>query len=480
MRYFFGTLSLFLLTHGANSLPARRQDEGAISIQDSMASMYSMYLQSQNVGSKAFYPLFGGEQEIDFAGEGAQGSDMFTINDAMFTTADRLPHIANENSTGQLMFSIHYQHFIQALQNATQDVSSAQATELTNLSINQTNACITKLAAATDDAYAGYQKLHGTAKETDTIFIQFATENYGEYKEALLGCDAAKNAYSKALNNIDGDDAGIIQSAIDAMTPIINAENTWYPGLNMPISGASNTTNGATVGGQYTGTLVPYYAMPSLNSTLALWQSGTSNKAALTWNSSTSSRVSMASSQSASVTGHWLWDSASASENSNMSFILTQAQSADLSFGGIELIDVVRGAWFDGFRSASAVGTPASDDPLGKPHKAAFQTYFGTATSPGPAAIYNDKALVVFKPTATFTFGSQSDYNAAMSAQAQASVSGGLWGASASAAGSKTGFEGNNSTLTLSFTPNTENAYIVGFVMHSYWDDVSNTTIPTR
>ncbi|KAJ7125307.1 hypothetical protein C8R44DRAFT_782849 [Mycena epipterygia] len=211
------------------------------------------------------------------------------------------------------------------------------------------------------------------------------------------------------------------------MTPIINAENTLYPGLNMPISGASNTSDGATVGDQYTGTLVPFYAMPSLNSTLALWQSGSAKTPALNWNSSTSSRVSMTSSDSSSVTGHWLWDSASASQNSNMSFVLTQAQSAQLTFEGVELIDVVRGAWFDGFRSASAVGTPASDDPLAKPHQEAFKTYFGTAKSPGPAAIYNDKALVVYKPSAVFTFGSQSDYKDAKSSQMGASVSGGLW-----------------------------------------------------
>jgi hypothetical protein len=65
--------------------------------------------------------------------------------------------------------------------------------------------------------------------------------------------------------------------------------------------------------------------------------------------------------------------------------------------------------------------------------------FFGTQENPGPAAIYNDRALVVYKPTATFTFGSTADYNAAKSAQAQASISGGLWGAKASAEGSQSG-----------------------------------------
>ncbi|KAJ7503150.1 hypothetical protein B0H11DRAFT_1988039 [Mycena galericulata] len=474
MISFIGPLSLLLLIHGANSFPAPRQNTGGISIQDSMASMYNMYLQSQNVQGVSFYSLFGGEAEIAFAGVGAQGASQFVMNELLFETADRLPHMDNYNSTGQLMFSVHYQHFIQALQNDTSSTQTpAQSKELTDLVANETAACVTNLGSVTDQAYAGYQKLGGKAQESDAVFIQFATENYGQYHSAQLACSAAKDAYNKALANINGDDNGIIQAAINAMLPIINAEETLYPGLNMPVSGVGN----GTVGDQYTGSMVPFYAMPSMNSTLAVWQQGTDDGSpALTWNSSHDSSVSVSASQSSSVSANWLWDSASASQNSNMSFVLTQAQSSVISVGGIELIDVVRGAWFDAFRSASATGNPATDDPLAKAHKAAFAEYFGTSANPGPAAIYNDKALVVYKPTATFAFGSQADYNAAKSAQAKASVSGGLWGVSGGASSSQSGAVFDDNALTISFNPNTENAYIVGFIMHSYWDDVTNST----
>jgi hypothetical protein len=158
------------------------------------------------------------------------------------------------------------------------------------------------------------------------------------------------------------------------MMPIINAENTWYPGLNMPTSGPSNTTEGAAVGSQFMGTLVPFYAMSALNSTLATWQQGLATTPALTWNSSSEVSVSTSDSQSQGIGASWLFDSASESSSSNSSFMLAMAQSADLSFGGIELIPVERGAWFDNWRSASAVATPAPNDPLAGPHKQAFAT----------------------------------------------------------------------------------------------------------
>ncbi|KAJ6590108.1 hypothetical protein DFH09DRAFT_1074574 [Mycena vulgaris] len=121
------------------------------------------------------------------------------MNNVLYDLADRLPHSSNNNSTGELAFSIHYQHFIQGLRNATLSVSKDQAAKLSDLQKNQTAACVDRLAAATDDAYTGYQKLHGTAKMTDTIFIQFATENYGEYEQAVSDCNNAKNAYNKAV-----------------------------------------------------------------------------------------------------------------------------------------------------------------------------------------------------------------------------------------------------------------------------------------
>ncbi|KAJ7286972.1 hypothetical protein C8J57DRAFT_1652470 [Mycena rebaudengoi] len=475
-----GTFGLLLLARSSTCLPARRQNANqmAVTIQDAMASIYNMYMTEQNVKVKSFYPLFAGETEIDFAGVGSSEDD-FSVNSAIFDAADRLPHMDNYNSTGQLAFSVHYGHFIQALINTTQDQTPEQAAQLADLSTNKTVACITNFTRVTNDAYKLYTDAGGTAKTTDSVFIQFATQLDGEYTLAKEKCLEAQNAFDKANQNINGDDAGIIGQAITTMRPILNAEQTSYPGLNMPTSGIANASG--AVGMQFTGTYVPFYSMPSLNSTLALWQSNTDDtKTAIAWNSTHDTQVSVSGSQSSGASVHWLWNSASASQSSNYSFVMTQTQSTLISFGGIELINVERGAWFDNFRAASAVGNPEATDPLAKPHHDVFVDNFGTPENPGPASIYNDKALVVYKPRATFKYASQEDYNAAKEAQAQASVSGGLWGVSANAQDQSKAAEFNDQDFEIVFSPDNKNAYIVGFVMHSYWDDVTNPGTSTN
>ncbi|KAJ7286975.1 hypothetical protein C8J57DRAFT_1707387 [Mycena rebaudengoi] len=462
-----GTFTLLLLARSSTCLPARRQnvDPMGVTIRDAMASIYNMYMTEQNVKVKSFYSLFGGENEV------VPEKDDFTLNNWVFTTADGLPHIDNYNSTGQLSFSVHYGHFIQALINTTQTQSPEQATQLADLAKTRTVACTTNFTRVTNDAYKSYTDAGGTAKTTDSNFIQYATQLDGEYALAKQKCQEAQNAFDKANENINGNDAGIIQQAIESMRPIVNAESTLYPGLNMQTSGAS----GPVVGPQFAGTYVPFYAMPSLNSTVTLWQTAADDaQPAITWNSTHDSGVSTSDSESSSVSVHWLWDKGSVSQSSNNSFVETKTQSTLLSFGGIELINIERGAWFDNFRGASAVGNPEPNDPLAKAHSEVFVNNFGTPENPGPAAIYNDKALVVYRPRATFKYASKEDYEHAMQAQASASVSGGMWGVSASGATEHQGVQFDADNLEIVFTPDNKNAYIVGFVMHSYWDDVSS------
>ncbi|KAJ6469671.1 hypothetical protein DFH09DRAFT_1111104 [Mycena vulgaris] len=144
MLFLAATLPLFLLARSAVALPARRQI-GSITIQDAMASMYNMYLQSQGVTHGAFYPLYAGESEINFAGV-ADSEGMPGTNHAIYRTADSLPHMDTWNSTGDLMFSVQYRHFIQALINATNDATSPEAAEaLSDLAKNKTVACSNNL-----------------------------------------------------------------------------------------------------------------------------------------------------------------------------------------------------------------------------------------------------------------------------------------------------------------------------------------------
>lgn len=195
------TLPLLLLTNSAFALPAPRQsNDGPISIADAMASLYSMYLQSQGVTKGSFYQLVGGETEIDFAGVG-DDADMYGTNKAIYRTADLLPHMNPWNSTGSMMFSDQYRHFIQALKNATATAPTpAQATQLKDLSTNMTIACTEQMQAVTNDAYTQYKAEGGTAKVTDAVFIQFATQMYGNYSLTVQACHDAQNAVANLVS----------------------------------------------------------------------------------------------------------------------------------------------------------------------------------------------------------------------------------------------------------------------------------------
>lgn len=200
MLFLTGTLPLLLISRQVSALPAIRQSGSGISVQDAMAGLYNKYLQSQGVTKVAFYPLFGGEREIDFAGVG-DSADMYMTNNEIFSTADSLPHMNTFNSTGDLMFSTQYRHFIQALQNATQSTTTpAQSQQLNDLAQNKTVACTTNLTSVTNDAYAEFQKEGGNATITSDVFIQFATQNWGQYTLAKQACDNAQNAYAKAVS----------------------------------------------------------------------------------------------------------------------------------------------------------------------------------------------------------------------------------------------------------------------------------------
>lgn len=147
----------------------------------------------------------------------------------------------------------------------------------------------------------------------------------------------------------------------------------------MPIAGK---INGST-SNQFQGAMVPFYALPSLNGTLTDWQTADDDAPpTLTWNSTSDQRVTLSTQESAGASVNWLFGSASGSESYNNSFVGTTTASTLLSFGGMELVDIERGAWFDDFRCATLIGNPASDDPYADQHKAAFTKYVSAFALP--------------------------------------------------------------------------------------------------
>ncbi|KAJ7188909.1 hypothetical protein C8R46DRAFT_1056140 [Mycena filopes] len=470
------TLSLLLLTPSIAALPTRRGGtSGGTLIMDALGTLYDTYLQTQGVTDGSFYMLFGGEREIDYAGT-ADDESMFETNHILFETADSLPHMDNFNSTGDLMFSVQYGHFISALRNISTPLSKDQTDKMDNLTAAMRHACIDVLDKVTNDAFSAYRQGNGTGNTTDPGFTEFAAQMYGGYQEAIENCHEASNAVENYKAQLQGDDNALIGNAIQAMNPILDGDEQLYPGLNMQISGAV-ASGGPT--GTFKGGFVPAYLMPSLNSTITIWQTTPDAPATLTWNSTMTTSVDVDKGESTTATVKYLWNKASESQSSNMSFEATTTSFTSVSFGGMELIDVERGAWFDDFLTASAVGNPPTTDPHAAEHKAAFDKYFGTAEKPGPAAVYNDKALVVYKPSATFKYATQSDYNAAKAAQASLSGGFGLFSGSASGKGSSNDTSTDDETMTISFTPNSKNAYLVGFVMRSYWDNASGSIVNT-
>ncbi|KAJ7736853.1 hypothetical protein B0H16DRAFT_1762964 [Mycena metata] len=192
-------------------------------------------------------------------------------------------------------------------------------------------------------------------------------------------------------------------------------------------------------------TVLPYYMLPALNTTLGAWQSNSSDGTpALTWNSTSDTP-------------------SGASRRFQVPGVNLGPVGVAISFGGIDLLDVERGAWFDNFTAAMVVENPPADDPNAAVNKAAFTKHFGTPESPGPTSTYTDKVLVAYKPKAVLRFASLAE----VEMYSVTAPSGGMWGVGAV----------SDSEPEFIYEPKTEDAYIVGIVVHSYWEDNSTSTL---
>ncbi|KAK0214097.1 hypothetical protein IW262DRAFT_1300862 [Armillaria fumosa] len=148
------------------------------------------------------------------------------------------------------------------------------------------------------------------------------------------------------------------------------------------------------------------------------------------------------------------------------------------------LLPVQRGTWFDGFRVASLMsnlgttGTSANDDENDQALYAnatdSFNKWFGTSDSPGPAADYNDIALIIYHPIFEMEFSDEKTYQEFKETKASAGVCflficvGGNGGSSSN----KTTFSQTSSTVTYEDLSN--NVYYAGSLQGSFWTQSSN------
>ncbi|PBK67813.1 hypothetical protein ARMSODRAFT_1005219 [Armillaria solidipes] len=143
------------------------------------------------------------------------------------------------------------------------------------------------------------------------------------------------------------------------------------------------------------------------------------------------------------------------------------------------LLPVQRGTWFDGFRVASLMsnlgttGTSDSDDENDKALYAnateSFDKWFGTHDKPGPAAEYNDIALIIYHPIFAMEFSDEKTYQEFKETKASAGVCflficvGGNGGSSSN----KTTFSDTSSTVT--YEDLSDNVYYTGSLQGSFW-----------
>ncbi|KAJ7432088.1 hypothetical protein B0H11DRAFT_2209856 [Mycena galericulata] len=206
------------------------------------------------------------------------------------------------------------------------------------------------------------------------------------------------------------------------------------------------------------GHLIPYYSIPSLESTLTSWQKDPIDiSPAIFWaNSGTPATPPLTLPFTRSLLGN------------------TSVAAVEISLQRLALVDVERGTWFDDFKIARAVADLPSNDTSAAAQKDIFVKYFGTTQVPGPAAMYMEKALVVYNPEIVLGYSTVDTYfDAINSITTHGPTTAFMWQ-------NTSGNDTNRTACEIRVAPNTQNAYIVGGTFVSYWDapaSGSNSTL---
>ncbi|KAJ7286959.1 hypothetical protein C8J57DRAFT_1116667 [Mycena rebaudengoi] len=439
------------------------------SIQDLAQTAISIFLGSQNVADKGFYALTGWKT-VDWVGQNS-AVDNSTGNLILFQTADALPERSGEEHSGQLYFSDNYVHFIQEANKALASNDTNISDELKAAQDKQVKACFTDIQPILNEALTAYVSSTGItpSNKSDSAFISWASTGFTPYTTANTECQDSTNDYFALLDKLKGDDFAIFSAASNNVRGLTTSPPASHPGINMPIDKALPGAP-STVQGNY----VPAYAIPVLPGTLGGWQSAGNTQPSYAYDSKKDTFKNDSSTSFGGGHLGFVWDEYDVSGNgqgehkSSSTVVNTTAQTFSLSFNGLALMDVERGVWFDGFRSANALNKPVDD--TAKKGKAVFDKFFQTADNPGPVAVYNAKALVGFQPSWTIEFSSSEYYNKYRSDQGSAEVCALFicFGGSGGSTSNNTQFD--NATNTVKFTDPSKNGYILGYVQHNFWE----------
>ncbi|KAJ7286989.1 hypothetical protein C8J57DRAFT_1707397 [Mycena rebaudengoi] len=439
------------------------------SVQELTQTAISIYLASRNALGSPFIALTGWKT-IDWVGVNAAVSNT-TGNSILYQAVDPLPDRSGAGS--QIFFSDSYTNFIQEIGKAMKLNGSADDNpEIEAAGNKQVELCADAMKPVRDKALDAYISATGVqiASATDPDFLSWADMSYAPYVTALAECQSAWTDYNALFDALYGDDFAIFSASHSAVTGLTHSPPTSHPGINMPIDKAFGTSAPSTAQGNY----VPDYSIPVLAATLGGWQSSEHTTPSFTFDSEKHHFESNSSSNFGGAHLGFQWSSgsidASASHQDSTDITKTSAQSFKLSFNELALMDVEFGLWFDGFRSANALNSPAADN-ITAAATPKFDTFFGTAEKPGPAAIYNKQALVGYQPSWTIEFSEASSYSSFKHdmASAEGCVLFICGGVSSESSSNKT--EADDSKNVVTFTDTSQNGYILGFVQHNFWEE---------
>ncbi|KAJ7437934.1 hypothetical protein B0H11DRAFT_2255036 [Mycena galericulata] len=312
--------------------------------------------------------------------------------------------------------------------------------------------------------YAGNAGNLTTAQINNDIYQACDTQADRLTNNTVSFSSSYTNFAWNATDNANGNDSDVYITARVNIEPLLT-KSALVPGINMVIQ-KDGTTN------PQDGSLVPYYAIPTLNATLSAWQSG-SGLSPFKYTSS-EHNVSMSSSSSFGGAEFGIifdnFEGGFGGEHkASQSSLDLQANSYELSFGALALLEVDQGHWFDDYRLAKAAQNPDTNH-TGAQAIFNQSTFFGSAQKPGPLSVYNAYALVGFQPGFTIAFTDIKTDNSSTSSESGFEIGNlGLAeiGGYAGSTSNSTSFDQKTNTLTIK--DNSANAYIIGFVQNTFW-----------
>ncbi|KAJ7108412.1 hypothetical protein C8R43DRAFT_1243503 [Mycena crocata] len=452
-------LAVGLLSLHVSAAPARRDDPTALTsgtISEFTTGAIAQYLESKHADGLPFN-VNGPWSSVDFAGSIATTTTAGDINKMIFNSVDTQK---DRRTNTTINFSRKYVDFVQ---DVGIHVPQSQPTQKMNdTQAKMKDACYgDAMSDALSDALKAYNKFshkEPTTNQTDPKFLLFADTAYPDYIAAHKACIQAQLAFQAAQSEGSGDDFGIYAAASAFIAPLI-LDTEAAPGVNMPISDVSET--GA-------GNYLPYYSIPALNATLSNWQAGiglepfTFTSKSYTVDHSSNTKFGGAH---LGVTYEGISADVAAEHSETHSADDTSAKDFELSFAGMALMSIDQGLWFDQYKFARVVQSPTDSNHQAAKDVFSNQSYFGSADEPGPLSVFNNMALVGFKPSWNITLDKthQTDSESKTSFSFEGGIKGLVTvGGYGGCSNNNTHYDSTTNTVTISDDSN--NGYIIGFV----------------